>query len=94
MLTLISALDATLARTNAAQGRIRSNVVCVSTAKIEMSRVLLPLTGAKRIGSNRVVRFRDAFGLIVAANADPHLLRPVHAAFIYNAPLFCGDLEL
>ena len=29
-----------------------------------MSRVLLPLTGVKRIGSNRVVRFRDAFGLI------------------------------
>ena len=55
MLTLISALDATLAGSNAAQGRIRSNVVCVSTAKIEMSRVLLPVTGAKRIGSNRVV---------------------------------------
>ena len=35
---------------------------CVSTAKIEMSRVLLPLTGVKRIGSNRVVRFHDAFG--------------------------------
>jgi hypothetical protein len=30
LLTLISALDATLAGSNAAQGRIRSNVVCVS----------------------------------------------------------------
>jgi hypothetical protein len=60
LLTLISALDATLARTNAAQGR--APMWCVSTAKIEMSRVLLLLTGVKRIGSNRVVRFRDAFG--------------------------------
>jgi hypothetical protein len=30
-------------------------------------------------------------GFWMAANAD-HPAGPVHAAFIYNAPLFCGDL--
>jgi hypothetical protein len=56
-------------------------------------RVLLAVTGANRIGSNCVSTNREVFGLdrLVAANAD-HLLGPVHAAFIYNAPLFCDDL--
>ena len=58
MLMLVSALDGRWP----AVRRTRPNVVWVSLRQIEMSPVLLPLTGAKRIGSNRVVRFRDAFG--------------------------------
>jgi hypothetical protein len=55
--------------------------------------MLLALTGGHRIGGSMLSTDRPSalIGFWMAANAD-HPAGPVHAAFIYNAPLFCGDL--
>jgi hypothetical protein len=57
----------------------------------ETRRVLLAVTGAHRIGRQLcgplIARFSALIGLWLPTLTT--LLGPVHAAFIYNAPLFC-----
>jgi len=66
--------------------------VLVSLRQIEIRRrVPLAVTAATGIGGKHVASPSALIGFWMAANAD-RPGRPVHAAFIYNAPLFCGGL--